>query len=344
MFDTNAFNPSSEPLSLPQGTGLSLATEIDPERFRNMIHSHPARQRIRVWRAMLDPGSVANPATREFIPSEGHPRGGNSVSVSGVRYIEQPGALQYPALIQTAGKNAERYFAAGTLPTGALSVTTLPDQLPLSSGDVIAPWGKSDSDADPERGPGTIPNAAFQTGQALMERGRDKHLTPLPGIVTIEGRTMTGMGTNFTQTLFAGDVLRAMGETAVVARVDSDTSLLLADGEFLPETPWNGVPVHRADDCLPEGMAFSADQVLLPSGALADPGTFRLSPGGDRVLWSGLPGIAAGVPAPGTTYSLLYRFFPRYQVQGDLSQQAPPVSGKVLPQTVICTRIAGVLR
>jgi hypothetical protein len=309
--------PCDDPSLTPPPFGAALS----PCPFRDMIYSHEASTRVRWWQAFAAPS--VSPRTTDWDREGGE---------DAVRRVERRDSLRYRALVQPVTRAAERHLPQGTLPEGSILVTSMPDELPLASGDIVIPWGRTD-------GANGLPaDAPHLVAKHTVARGNTE--VSLAGTLTSDGPNVTGRGTSFRSDLRAGDVVIALGEALRVVSIAGDTALTL---ESEPLQAWEDAEFARGDDRLLFPIAFAVDALMVASGDLARPESdFRISADGTRIEWLRPDGLA---PAPDETYSLIYRYFPRYVVRDDLGMHAPPAPGGApMPQTVLAVRAPEVLR
>jgi len=291
------------------GPILSLAQEFDPEAFRAMIYSHPNGERIRWWKAYLDPAG--------FTPRAGMTQSGQLAGHEKWLYEEQVNTLNYRALIQ-GSQTARKFLEVGSVQAGDLVVTTMPDELPIEENDWITPWGRTDSlDAPDTR---TIPM------REIIVRGATEQKQT--GTVSSSAAVVTGVGTSFLTTFRVGDVFGSGGQELRVSGVTDNTHLTL---ESSPSPAFNANAYSKFVDLLVYNPVAAIDNIR-DAGATYRLGThFVLSGDKQTIQW-----LSASVaPAPKTNYSVSYRYYPKYVVMGDAGLKRHVVDGVALPQRVI---------
>lgn len=286
----------------------SLPQEFDPEQFRAMLQSHPAAERLRWWRATLDP-AYTGPNT-----------GGNQT-----KWLreEQTNAREFLALVQGA-QVLHRYLPQGALQSGDLVVTTMPDELPLAEEDWIVPIGRLNFGVD--TGITSLPDARTFVYRQLLTRGGVEIAGA--GTITSSGNAVTGTGTAFTSLFQVGDILRAAGQSFRVTTVSSNTQLTM-DGS--PSPAWSGNAYVKAVERLLQTPAAWIEEIRDSTKTYVPETDYALASDEATVQWKS----AANSPAPGTRYSIRYRHLPRYVVLGDMGLQRHVVRGVRMPQRVI---------
>ena len=290
---------------VPQGPVLSLAVSFDPEHFRAAIYRDPEGQRLWHDRATLDP---------RYDKVAAQPAQGTSKWV----YTRQ-NTLGYLAQISPAD-TMRRYIDSGQLETGDVVVTVMPDEINLGDHDLITPLGRTDAPGNPD--------AVTLEQKTVLIRGGT--LVPQTGTVTNAGPTLTGTGTSFLTTLLPGDIVSCSGQGLRIVSVASDTILTL---ESAPTAVWNGNKFSKGVDLLerdPQGVDDARDL-----GAVYRPGVdFALSGDQRAVQWRSLAS-----PTPGSRYSVVYRYYPKYTVLGDLGSRQHGAGGVPMPRTFHCRMV-----
>lgn len=309
MADPLSFSPP--PLS---GSWLSLATEFDPERFRAMLASHPSRQHVRWWRAWPSPNIDPLSGVNQYTRGSEH---------RGVDRYEEMSAPTGWCVFADAGKFSKRY-APGQVAMGTIMAITMADEIPMAEGDMIAPLGRTLTQGIPD-------TLTRQEKRTIVHAGISSDMT---GTISTSGAALTGVGTSFLSQLAQGTVIEALGETAVVESVTSDTSATLYDS--FPVT-LSGVSWRRRADLLPQWPAtrihgIRRDRGTVPASA------YTVSPSGDRIVWLSV----ADMPEVGEHISVIWDYIPRYtvrEVQG--FSRTVPVQGRAMPQMVFLEQTGG---
>ncbi len=278
---------------------------FDPELFRAMIYGQVGSQRLRWWRAVIDP-TFDRPSGMQNAPA-GHEKW----------LREEQDIAQFCALIQGT-QHAWRYLPQGEFETGDLLVTTMPDEIYLGDHDWVVALGK------PQAAPGFPQTARLLQYKEPLIRGL--RTVAQTGTVSSVGAALTGTGTAFLSTLQAGDVVKALAQSLRVVAVADDTHLTL---EAAPSPAWTGNSfVKRVDTLLywPVGVI----EEIRDSTMRYTPGLhYQLGADEKTVQW--LSGTVS--PAPDAPYSVVYRYFPLYEVQGQQGSDETPMGTAGLPIT-----------
>lgn len=305
------------------GTGERRPTELQPERFRNLVYRHAASTRVRHFQAFPDP-AVDHQSAR-WPSAEGR---------SAMARIENVNAPLYRVLWSAPSRATERLFPAGTITTEDLLVVFLPDELPIGQGDILMPIGKSDTDG--------IPDAPLFVDKITLYRGGPadgQQDRAAAGTLSIAGTAVTGAGTDFAG-LLPGAVMRVRDEALLVASVASATALTLAAAPLAGDG--SGLSYSVGRDLLRQPSAVAIEGVWKIVGGVpvaVSPTAYRLSADGTEVVWLS----AAQSPAAGSSYAISYRYLPRYVVQNDLGMRPPTVRGQALPCAVLVRRAGGTI-
>lgn len=266
---------------------------FDPEQFRWMIYSHPARQHIRWFRAAQNP--VFDPA-RKFSPTA------SSTVPDTYVHIEQ--STEGVMAIVIVDGIQMRYGQTGQYQSGSATFIAMPDEIPASTHDWIIPQGNRDIG---------YPNyPTFRTTETLKV---GVNAIPQTGTITASNTTITGVGTTFTQNFRDGDLIVANNASyaCVVSSVVSDTHITVVSG---PSISWNAMPFWKAVETLIYQPFTSIDEIRSSTSAF-DPSTYEVSADGMHVQWLS----HSTRPAVGTSYSILYRYAPKYVVLPDVATQ-----------------------
>ena len=281
-----------------------LPEDLEPEAFRQLIYASAASQRVRWWKAFIDP-------TYDMRS------GAADVSAGKQKWmlVEQD-VSQYRVIVQE-GRAARRMMPEGTMESGDITVMSMPDEIALGDHDQLALMGRELAGTNLATGARTI-----QMKEPVV---RGQYEVSMAGTVSSSGTTVTGIGTSFT-TLTVGSIIRAGQRTAKVTGISSNTSLTI---DSPPIAAWNNnvfvslvdrfvyYPVYRIEDVRDATKAYT-------SGV-----DYKLGADGMTLEW-----ISANSPSAGSTYSVIYRFYPVYQVMGDLGLYNHTVDGVPLPQIV----------
>lgn len=291
----------------------SLGTNFKPEFFRSFLAAHPARQRLRWFRAWSEPDYDFETGT--FLQEAG----------GGVYRSEELGARNFWAVVDTTDKFAKQMSFVGQIPVGKLMCITMRDQLPLADGDEIVLLGRTITNG--------IPDGFHRPMKRTLVRGATVEVRQ--GTITTTGTDVVGVGTHFERDILARTtILRALGMTAVVQSVEDDTHMTLATPL---EQNVQGVEWERCEDALPEWPAVRINSIRTRSGELP-PSAYAISTYGDRVLWLN----SQYAPAPGERYSIIYDYLPRYVVREFAGYSIPPsIEGRALPQMVLLDTVVG---
>ena len=290
----------------------SLNSTLKPALFQAFVESHPARQRLRWFRAWSEPdfdfdvGEFSTPA------------------LAGVHREEVVKAREYWAVVDTADRFAKKMGMVGQIPVGQLMCITMRDQLPLADGDEIVLLGQTITEG--------VPDGLTRPMKRTLVRGATQDVRS--GTISSVGADVVGVGTTFLTDLTAGSsIVRVLGMRAVVKEIHSDTHLTLATAlsQDVSGNEW-----ERCEDALPEWPAVRINGIRMRSGFVS-PDSYSISPYGDRLIWSG-----ADAPGIGERYSIIYDYLPRYIVREFRGYSVPPtVEGQALPQMVMLDTAVG---
>lgn len=296
-----------------QGSWRSLGTQLQPERFASMLASHPARTRLRWFRAMPEPSYDFEAGA--FDQAAG----------SGVYREEVVEAREHWAVVDTADRFAKQMGMVGQIPVGKLMCLTMNDQIPLAEGDEVVVLGQSIT-----RG---VPDGAKRPFQRTLVRGNTIEVRQ--GTISITGREVVGVGTKFLADTTAGTtILRCLGMTAPVASVQDDTHLTL--GATFPQDV-TGQAWERMEDVLPEWPAVRLQALRSRLGNLPL-SAVKISEYGDRLEWLD-PSVT---PVAGERFSIRYDYLPRYLVREVGGYSVPPsVQGHGMIQMVMLDTVVG---
>lgn len=216
-----------------------------------------------------------------------------------------------------------RYLPQGTLQSGDLVITTMPDELPLSEEDWVLPNGRQIGASPPFM---ELPDARTFVYRQLLIRGASD--VAGAGTISSSGAAVTGAGTAFASFVQIGDILRAAGQSFRVTAVASDTQITL-DGS--PSPAWSSISYTKAVEKLRHCPAVLIEEIRDAASIYKGGTDYALASDEETVQWKS----AVNSPAPGTRYSIRYRYLPRYVVLGDMGLQRHVVRGERLPQRVI---------
>jgi len=179
--------------------------ESDPEDFRGLIYGAPNSERLRWWRAVPDP---------TFAPSSASAQ----TNAGGKKWlhIEQP-VGPFRALVGGT-RIVARYVPQGEYLSGDITLTTMPDELPLSSHDYIVTMGDVDDTPAPIDARSMIYKETIRRGSIIVAQA---------GTIASSGTSVTGRGTQFTL-LNPGDIL-VVARTPLgrIVSILNDTGLIL---------------------------------------------------------------------------------------------------------------------
>lgn len=290
-------------------TIFSQPQSFDPEEFRSALYASPLAEGLRWWKAAIDPTS--NKFTGAYDSAVG----------KAVWMRTEQSVREFKGVVK-GFKVARQMFGTGQIINTDIVVTTMVDEIPIGDHDWIMPVGNLIT-------PGRNYDQDKRTIQIKCLIVRGSILTEQSGTVSSSGPNVTGVGTTFTITVQAGDVMNALSVGSVIESVADDTHLTLLSA---PATAWSGNKWSKATDNLPyqHGVyiedAFDADRAYVPGAH------YTISDDGGSVQWLS----AANSPAPGSRYSVTYRYIPRFVAQPELGVQRHVVNGADLMQTIVC--------
>lgn len=331
-------------LTLPS---LSLSSGV----FRSALAMHPEAQRVRWLRAAKAPGMDKHRSLAAPPPAVAAAAGGRSTGLVWVREEQDTGGAL--ALVRSE-RTVKRLFPQMLeIRTGDVSITVMPDEMPLGERDVIVPMGRAD-DAD------GLPLAARVTEKEVLTRGAGPAPSPAPAgtpgvgsiVIPAGGVSVSGVGTAFLSFFAPGDVLVTLGQALRVASVQSDTFLTLHDAVAERMTVsqaryeraderlrfWPGLRLVQVRDAERRVYVPGVDVDLVSSvtdedEALVPPliaGAGALGRA-ERLRWTS----AANSPAPGVGVSVIYERLPCYIVRSDLGISRRQEANGALPLSVV---------
>lgn len=271
---------------------------LEAQEFRAFIYSDENAQHIRWWRAVVDP--AFNRATGKATPQ-----------ANTVKWLhEEQDVSRFQAIISDA-RVARRYYPQGSFVLGDLVMMTMPDEIPVDDHDWVCPIG------------GASGEARLLRSKEPMIRGA--RIEAGEGTASSAGNVIVGTGTAFSTFLRHGDILDALGQQLRITSISSDTALLL---ESAPSPAWSGNSYSRRRDLLTYYPAADIEEIRDADGLYIPADDFLLV--GERTVnWAGRS------PAPGATFSIVYRYYPRYQVVPNMILGSHGI--RKLPQPIVAT-------
>ena len=231
-------------------------------------------------------------------------------------YEDQPG--DWRVIISNSTAALRRFHPEGTWEAGTVTVGFDPQAMPLGSFDRLTPLSQEVAGQTWNDCPG-VPRGTWLSQKETVKRGGA--VDAGAGKVAITGTAVVGAGTAFTSFFSPGDLLTLRtGFVSVVSAVADDTHLTLAAPSPFA---YAATDYSRGRERLLYSPAF---RVTLARTASQDyaPGTeVAVSQDGEYLTWPS-PGIS---PAAGQPISLIYDYYPQYQIT-DLSQRPPIVGGR----------------
>jgi hypothetical protein len=291
---------------IPKGPVFGLEQSFESDQFRSFVYTHPNSENINWWQAVRDP--AWNPKTQTAT--------GNAGWLRTYQSLPSP----YRAVIQGA-RMARKYFPQGEVQTSDLTVTTMPDELPIGDHDWIIPMGKD--------GP---QNARTWRYSENLIRGET--LVNLAGTVTSASlNQITGVGTTFTTDFHAGDILISGQQSFIVQSVITDTLLTL---DRTSDPPLNKNAYQKGIETVLFWPAANIIQLITTQKAYTEFVDFELAPPNYTTNTQQIQWLNGNAPVAGTIYSILYTYYQRYECVGDMGIHRQGVGGQVLLQTVVC--------
>jgi hypothetical protein len=284
----------------------AMQEDLDPEDFRAFINGAAASQVIRWWKSSLNPNYTLISA--DFDPTTGQQKW---------NYQEQCNIAQYRALIRD-GQWMKRYGQEGSLQVGDMTIMTMPDELPVGDHDLVVAYGRAFTMQ------GLPLNARTLLNKEACTRGRLE--IQQNGTVTSTGASVTGVGTTFTQ-LGVGALVRAAGQALRITTIASDTSMTV---ESPPAPIWNSNNYVSLVDQLLYWPVAEIEEIQVAAGALIPGVDYTLNTDEKTINW-----LSLNAPAAGIGFSVVYRYYPKYQVIGDLGLSNHSIRGIPLPQTCV---------
>lgn len=278
--------------------------QMEPEEWRAMIRTHPLSQRVRWWRASVDVSF--NPRT-----------GMQAATANKTKWIhEEQDTRDFRGVVQD-GRVSKRYLQQGEHISGDMTFMSMPDELPVGDHDWIVPIGRA---LDMNRNQDI---RLLQYKEAVM---RGSVAADGAGTVSAAGTAISGDGTVFLSLFSVGDMIRVLGAVARVAAVIDDTNLTVDQD---PDTAWSGNTFEKLTETVSMWPAFELEAVRDSARSYLVGVDVILAEDGRTLRWRGVNSPAFDAPI-----SLVYKYFPRYQVLADLGMHNAPVHGVPLPQIV----------
>lgn len=285
----------------------------EPEAFRSMIYSHPESEHVRWWK-------------RTVASTYNHSLGAQSTSDSvtggaGYQVIDMSAPVAARKVIVAEPQLTRKFGEFGKYESGDLVMVGMPDEFPgIGYSDWILPIGNNGWT------PGQAPDTrVYRESQSVV---RGEVLIPQAGTVVSAGSVVTGTGTAFTSAFAVGDVIVPASNPQPsaglrITAISSDTSLTV---ESSPAPAWSGIPYLKGVDTLLYHPVAALDDIRAESTVYAS-SSYQVSADGSAVQWTD-PVLS---PAPGTRYSVLFRYQPKYVVVPNMGSLGHVVNGSALP-------------
>jgi hypothetical protein len=205
-------------------------------------------------------------------------------------YILEPQEGEYFA-IAVGARMAQRFYPQGTLEASDVVLALDSTNFKLSIYDQIV-LGRTPNDS-----------RTFTQKQSLV---RNQSSFEGLGLVTVSGASVVGAGTAFTQEAPIGSILNIGEEHGVVQSVSSNTYLTISTSL---SRNYTNIDYSIADDTLLYWPAASIIDIRTATNKFSYGSDVILSEG-KRLVWKNY----AAAPTSGTPYSIVYDYYPRYQI------------------------------
>jgi hypothetical protein len=197
-------------------------------------------------------------------------------------------------------QSLRRYFPQGSWETGDITVAFNESSSPLTIYDKVVPLGN-------QTAPANLQDARTFTQKETIVRAGQSTIVQT-GTITATGTAVVGVGTAFSSSLLAGDIIAVAGLFYAVAAVTDNTHLTLAAA---PVTNYAGIAFAKAVDWT---LYNPVVQIL----AIQDASTTYVA-GTDFIVSSEQKAVQwinpAHMPAAGDGYSIMYTYRPTYIVE-----------------------------
>jgi hypothetical protein len=288
----------------PEFSLAGYEQQLEPEEFRAMIRTHNLSQRVRWWRSSVDVSYNSRTGFQDAANNK-------------PKWVHEEQDTQgFRAIIQD-GRVMKKYQAQGEYTVGDMTCMTMPDELPFGDHDWVVPMGRV---LDLTRNQDI---RLLQFKEGLMRGSRAETLT---GTLTATGTAIVGVGTTFTTSLSIGDMIRAAGQCVRVSAITDNTHIT---ADVAPSPVWSGNTFEKLTESVSMWPAFALESVRDAATIYILGVDVTLAADGRSLQW-----LSATSPAFDVPVSLVYRYYPRYQVLGDQGMFNTPVHGVPLPQIV----------
>lgn len=293
--------------SRPGAPIISQELGFDIADMRSFLYEHPNSTYVRWWRAVADP--TFDPRTATPQTTQGHQQ-----------WLREEQDVRKFRAVVSGHRIAAKYWAQGVVRTGDIMVTTMRDELPVSSHDQVVPIGKILSHD------GTYPDARVDIAKEVIVRG--SVATAMIGTVTNMGTAVLGTGTEFTKHLRVGSAVSSGRQNFIIAGISSDTLLNL---DHIPNPGLNANNITALSEAMTYSPVASIDEIRDSTKKYINGTDYLLASDGVSIQW-----LLATAPVAGTRLSMTYRYLQMYVCLPDLGITRAPVNGVPMLQSVLC--------